>query len=176
VRGWGIISSLFGLYSQILSADDISTRTLFSFSLLFNPSSRSVVNAVPSVCPPCNSLHSCRANRLCFSPVLCLVSSQLHGSPRITFLLQISPWFQTVFLFFFSHSFLVFLYEYISCLPFFKHARPFNIYHPLPGFHDLCIPLKGDFRPAAATASSLRIPQLRSLDGAHAVGRLCTFS
>lgn len=82
VRGWGIVSSLFGLYSQTLSADDLSTRTLFSF-LLFNPSSSSVVNAFFSVYPPCNSLHSFRANRPCFSPVRCPVNYQCtaaHGS------------------------------------------------------------------------------------------------
>ena len=164
------MSSLFGLYSQILSGDDISTRTLFLF--LFNPSSRSVVNAVPSVCPPCNSLHSCRANRRFFFSRLLSRKFSAARQPMN----YVSPCFNPIFSFLFFSRSSAFTHEHISYLLFFKYTRPFNIYHPLPGFRDLYISLKGDFRPAAATASSLRIPQLRSSDRAHVVGRLCTFS
>jgi len=115
VRGWRIVSSLFGLYSQTLSADDISTRTLFSF-LLFNPSSSSVVNAFSSVCPPCNSLHSFRANRPCFSLVRCPVNYQCTAAHASRF----SPLPDRFSLF--SHFPSVFSSEYIPCVPFFKNT------------------------------------------------------
>ena len=80
VGGWRIVSSC-----SFCARDDISARTLFSFSFFSIPPHRSVVTAVLSVRPPCTSLHSYRARRSysCLRPPL--VAYQFCSSQRIMF-------------------------------------------------------------------------------------------